>query len=323
MKNLFFAVALFLATFAPAHAFWNYGGTLVDQAITYSQDFNSVEVDDARVVSVQAIWSTATVPTATFTDGSKSTGSFTVSTITYTGARININGVSVIQGIHWSTAASVGLMAKSLSDAIMANASLNTIVSSTWNISGVVTTTATAVGVNAYELLTTTPAAVSVSGAAMTGGAASPISSSAETITKAYHGMATALGVRFDTVSGTAPGGLTSGVTDYAIVPNINTIKLATTSTGAIAGVALDIGSQTGGGSFTLTPMAFAGTPSFKIQVSNDASSWFDLNVASITYSAPGNYLWDLGQPSYRFMRVKYIHGSNGVFNLDMKAVGR
>lgn len=323
MKKLLVAGALIVAAIFPLGAWWNYGGDLADTAITYSKDFDGVPVDDARVVSVQAIWSSATIPTCNFNDGAKSTGSFTISTTAFTGARVNINGVSIIQGVHWATSTTVGLMAKSLSDAIMANSNLNTIVVSTWNAAGVVSATATAVGVNAYELITTTPAAVAKSADAMAGGAASAISSANDTITSTKHGLALGSAVLYNTLTGTAPGGLTNAVTYYAIVPDIDTIKLAATSTGAVAGLAIDLGTQTGSGTFRLTPVGFAGTPSFKLQVSNDNSNWFDLNVASITYSGASNYLWDLGQPSYRYIRVKYTHGTSGALNLNVKAIGR
>jgi flagellin len=103
-------------------------------------------------------------------------------------------------------------------------------------------------------------------------GTGSPISSAADTITLASHGLTTGQALTF-TSAGTLPGGISSGTTYYAIVVDSNTIKLATSYSNAFSGTALDITSS-GVGTLTATPYVTTAATSTTTAVSNlDLSS--------------------------------------------------
>ena len=344
MKKLLAAVTLLTAFVGcqPRSAFADVvlDKYLVDEAnITYTKEFTGVNVDQVDNLGVQAVWSPVTVATATFYDGRKSTMTITVTTTTLTNAKLAINGIRLDNGNQWTSVSTTSGTAKAISDAIMANSSLSAVINATWTFTlvgtsthGVVYATAATTGVNAYELYTSTPFGLRLNGSTTAGtttfinGLASGISLTNDTITidsPNPHGITTGLGIWLATQTFTTPGGLLNGTTYYAIRSSAVAIKLATTQNNAIAGTAIDITSEGGGGTFKLYPLSFAGTPSFKLQVSNDDSNWSDLAVSSVTYSGASNTFWDLGTPAYRSIRVRYQAGTAGGLNLKVRGIGR
>jgi hypothetical protein len=138
------------------------------------------------------------------------------------------------------------------------------------------------------------------------------------------HGFTTALPVLF-TGTGTI-GGLSSGTTYYAVPDGINAVRLATSSANAIAGTYEVFASSTTGQSitYTLSPLAITGTPSFKWQASNDGVAYFDMSVSSITmssytypYAVAG---WDFDTFNYRYLRLSIIGPTTGGIYLNATA---
>lgn len=307
------------------------GGTPIDKTVA-PLDFQEV-IDLQRIdrYSLQANYDDGTPASKTFDDGRKSTATITVtgSTTAVDGARLAISTVFLVEGTDWTSETSTSVTANNISDAIMANATLSAIITSTWS-ANVVYATANVVGVNAYALFSSTPTGLVLNGdnsdATQTflNGAASDVETdtsilgiSSDTIRIADHGFVTGLGVLYST-AGVAITGLTDQTTYYVIKTDGQDFKLATSTTNAAAGTAVDITALAGGGTYTLAPMALSGTPSFKWQASNDNANWTNLSLTSVTWSAAGTSFWDVGNANYRYLRLNYTHPSAGQGGLSL-----
>lgn len=311
-----------LAAARPARAdVAEYDAELINNpTLSYS---TTAVLDASRIdtLAMQTVYSSATISAFSLDDGRKATGTITVvSTQTLTSARIGVNGCSFTQGQEWTAVSTASGTAKAISDALAASTCLSGVVVSTWS-SNVVYTTAAAIGTagNSIALFSNT-SSITVSGATLSNGDDSSFSVSNDDVTtSAAHGISTGFPMYLTTLTGTAPTGLTSGTTYYAIVTTPVKFKLASSSNNALAGTAVNITALTGSGTFSLTPTAFAGTYSWKWQASNDRTNWYDLPVSSTTYSAPGTDLLD-GAIDYKYLRLNIVAGSGGGMNL--KAVG-
>ncbi len=152
--------------------------------------------------------------------------------------------------------------------------------------------------VQAQWVITTATAAVLAS--------ATDINATTETFTKVAHGFYTGLKVAA-TTSSALPTGLTT-TNYYVIRVTADTFKLATTQANALLGTNLLI-SDTGTGNQTFTPAAI-GTCTVKLQATNDDAEnanvtplWTDLaNPQTLTVT--GNYLWDVADSFYSYVRV-------------------
>ncbi len=268
-----------------------------------------------------------------YTMSSSTQAALTVNSATFAGgqdnATIAINGTPLIRGRDWYVMATASMTAKSISDAINATTALSAIITSTWTAAGVVTATSTAQGtaVN-YSLYSSTPTALTfVPASAMVGGSGNNVDTTTSKINKA-NTFTTGLAVLYTKTAGTNPGTLVVGTTYYAIPVDANNFKLASSTTNAVAGTNVAITTtSTGGGSFTLTPLAYAGTPSFKWQASNDGTNYSDLSVSSVTYTGasttPSTTLWDFAAYDYRYLRVNVLAPTAGGFNLVVTLQGK
>lgn len=300
---------------------------------------------DAVAVST-VVYATATVAgvySNSWAIVTNSTASFRLNagtslTSTFTGgrdnARLNVNGVRFTQGTDFTAATSNAVTAKAISDALMANATLAALFTSTWNAGGIVASTANAAGTGAYTLFTSTPNALKLNNSASVfettfqGGSDSKISSTTDRLTLANHKLKTGCGVYLSTGGGTAPAGLADGTTYYPIVVDGNTVKLATTKANAVAGTAIDItGTGVQGTTYTLNKIGMTGTPSFVWQASNDGTNFVtytptaaNVTVSSVTWSAAGSTGWDFGYVGYKILRLKYLSPTFG--GLDLTASG-
>jgi hypothetical protein len=152
------------------------------------------------------------------------------------------------------------------------------------------------------------------------------------TITIASNNFTTGLPVLYSTGTSPAISGLTNQTTYYISVigPNNNGVssrfKLASTSTGAVAGVGIVLASSTTAtNSYTLAPLAFANTSGggIQLQASNDGSNFVNLTtgnwaaaISSVTFSSSGNNtLWDLGPIQYKYLRLKETPPTTGAMN--------
>ncbi len=252
-----------------------------------------------------------------------STNAIAAGAATFSGGRVpasfSINGTKLTEGVDFIGVATASGTAKAIKDAMDANAFISAISSSSWNLVatssyGVVYSTSILTGSNVnYSIWTSTPA-LQILHPAYFGGTANAVSTSADTIS-ASNSFTTGLPVLLAKTAGTVPTGLVVNTTYYAIPVNSGSFKLATTSTGAVAGLAIDLTGATGSGAFTLTPLTFSGSASFKWQGSNDNSNWFDLTASSVTATTgTGSSVtnWDFGSYPYAYIRVKYVAPTTG-----------
>lgn len=135
---------------------------------------------------------------------------------------------------------------------------------------------------------------------------ATDIAHATETFTKTAHGFYTGLKVAL-TTDNALPTGLSA--TDYYVIRlTANTFQIATSQANALAGTVKTF-SDNGTGTQTFTPAAL-GTCTVKLQATNDDANdsrvtpvWTDLaNPQTVT--ATGNYLWNVADSFYSFVRI-------------------
>ena len=115
------------------------------------------------------------------------------------------------------------------------------------------------------------------------------------------------------TTSGGLPSGLTANVTYYVFQNASGTWSLSATSTGAVAGLALNWTTQ-GTGTHTFHFLANSGN-SVRFQASNDGSNWTDIANSSTTFTGAGSTLWNFSLQYYRWIRAVY-NAVSGSYNL-------
>ncbi len=284
------------------------------------------------------VYATATVAgTAanSFTIVSSTPSAMTVLTPTFTGgvdnAVITVNGTALRQGTQWTKGASVTLTAASIAAAM--NTAFSGLIVST-NVAGVVNSTTTTVGTLANYTLTSSTPAITVSHPTYVGGQNASFTVGSPNLFIPLHGYSTAVPVLLSTGGATPPSPLVNQTTYYAILVDANDIQLATTSARAQAGQYLTFASSstTGPHTFTLTPLAIAGTPGLQWQVSNDCVNYTNLTTTSLgvavsSLSIPSPYTagvttWDLGPVNYECLQAAVTGPSAGAINLQVKLNG-
>lgn len=241
-----------------------------------------------------------------------------------------INGIELVAGVNFTPASTSTGTAKAISDAIVAHPTLSLIVGSTWAPNGVVyaTSTATGAGTN-YSMESSNTAALVASAPQMSGGAASTVNYSGSYFQATAHGMSTGLPVLYSTGSAYTFTPLVWGTTYYAVRIDANKFGLATSKANAVAGTSIVFTSSSpvGGHTFTLTPLAITGTPTFKWQVSNDNSVFVDLNVSTVSigsYTNPyASTLWDFGTINFRYIRLNVTGPTTGGILLNVAVLGK
>lgn len=214
--------------------------------------------------------------------------------------------------------------------------------------SGIVIATSAAPGVNAYALSTSSPNSPSYarpfvpSGSVFVGGIASEVQSGTDTIIKSSHTLVTGLAVVVSPINLITLNGLVSSTTYYAIVPaaSSGSFKLSLTSTGAVAGVAVDISTtaQTAGGTggyYSVIPASYtwdaaggalnAGT-GFYLRASNDNVNYWTLpsiSSATIPTTTASNIGYDLGNFNYRYLRLIVTGPVRGALIFNAAIMGR
>ena len=295
------------------------------QAVDFTQ---AIDVSGFDRFSAQAAYSDGTPSTATLiTSGAKSIASITVTSTSTLISPIHVqvpnNIITLTPGVNWSVGATTTLTAKAISDALMANSTLAALFISTW--SGAVVTS-TAIQNGNYNYNVDGPTGLTI--VQYAGGAASDISLANDTVTKASHGFTTGLPLQFSTSSpNVAIGGLRNSVTYYAIYSDLDHFKLSDTSTGAVAGVVLNLTTlpDVTASTYTFLPgglTVLAGN-GFFWSAGNDGTNFTNLSVSSVTYSATGNSLWDFGEYSYKYLRINFKAPAFGGMALNVKLYGK
>ncbi len=143
------------------------------------------------------------------------------------------------------------------------------------------------------------------------------VQSPASSITITTHGFSTGLKVA---LTGTnLPTGL-SATNYYVIVIDANTISLADTLAHAQAGTKIAITAAGTTADALLTPAVLGGVV-VKLQMSNDGTNFTDISGMTVTISAAGSVLWDLGAVTFRVLRVLETP-SAGSLNLTLNYNG-
>jgi hypothetical protein len=240
-------------------------------------------------------------------------------------------GIILTQGTDWQASASNAATALNISTSINNNATLGAlIISSRPAVASILYASSTINGSFDYPISVSTPTALTVSGFGLSGGLATEISTATSQISKTNHLLTTGLAVLFSTANGsTAPGNLTNQTTYYAITIDANTYKLATTTTNAAAGTAIDITTLPNLIStytVTPTPLTLLGGNGFYWQASNDGTNFATLTsatISSVTYSAAGNSVWDFARYGYKYLRVVFTAPTRGGIALTVKQYGK
>jgi hypothetical protein len=139
----------------------------------------------------------------------------------------------------------------------------------------------------------------------------------ADTITIASHGFFTGLKVA---LTGTnLPTGLSA--TNYWVIRvDANTIKLASSLALAVAGTPVDITAQGTTADAALTPATISQV--VKLQASNDGTNFSDISGKTVTVTAAGNTVWDLGAVAFKVLRV-VVTPASGAMTLTVPTVLR
>jgi hypothetical protein len=254
-------------------------------------------------------------------------------------AAIAINGTRIVANRDFFPKTSNAVTATALAAGI--NATIPSIVAAQAT-GAVVIATSTSVGAaTTYSLYSSTQAALTVDGTvtadsasgatgAMRGGSNSAYAYNSGTINIPAHGLSTAYPVWLSTTAGFGITGLTGNVTYYSIISDANNIKLAATSTGAVAGsyITLLSTSVVGPHTFGLNAQTYsttASTPTFIWSASNDGSNFTQIpGVSSVTWSTPaaGSQLWEFAPATYRYYRFSITKPGTGGMNISVTTNG-
>lgn len=269
-------------------------------------------------------------------------------------AIVGINGVYLTQGNQWFAVLSNTQTAASISDAIMANSSLKNVVRSTWSIfsiqqssPGVIYSTSISIGSSQnFAMFTSTQAALAISSNSsvgflglngpatgfMSGGSDVGYSTGTDIINLPNNTLATGMAVLYST--GGAAGGtpltpLTYASTYFIILTDTSNVKLALTSSGAVAGISIDLlskSTQTIAHTFTLTPIPPLGPSSGWFQVSNDNVTWTDIINSTVTIATPyvsTSAYQNIGTQNFRYQRFHVNSSTSGAINWKVTINGK
>ena len=309
---------------------WNVGATTTTSASNLSgvidahPDFEATSSGSTVTVKYALYGTSGNGLPATTSDSTY----LPVSAATFTGGlnrqTININGNVFTEGVDFNANISSQTTAHSITNAINTSVSSQTVTAS--SAGAVVTIRANTPGFKNYYLVSST--GTLAPGVGFPGGIASEIDIESDVFTKASHGFTTGMAILMANVSGTVPTGLVNGTTYYAIKVNENTYKLSATSTGAVAGLNLNITGITNNNQVYMRPLAFsAGSQNgFYWSASNDNTNFTSLSAvtySSVTYSTAGNSIWDFGTLNYKYLRVNFKAPTAGGINLLIRIFGK
>ena len=251
-------------------------------------------------------------------------------------ASVFVNGTELRQGRDWSQNSSANTTASHIASAINSNSSLSVILTASAS-SAVVSVTSKRNGVVPFKNFSLRSTSSNIAVVAMSGAAdpAFPYNAGGTKLHLPSHGFTTALPLLY-TEGGSSPvlSGLSSGTTYYAVILDSDDIALADTSGHAqgginLATIAANTLSDLGGNqSYTLAPLAIAGTPAFKWQQSADNSSYSDISGTSVTVSSYSNppaeqdLTFNSGNFTMRYLRLTVTAPTAGGLFLNAKVQG-
>lgn len=254
-------------------------------------------------------------------------------------ASVSVNGRTYTAGVNFSTG-TTAQTATNLATAVNATSATFNVVAAA--ASNVVYGTSTVVGTASnYALTSSTQNALKLSvpvvvtgpsaTGVMTGGLNTAFARNSALITIPSTTLTRGMQVLYTT--GTIAINPLSNQTTYYVIPvDANTISLALTSTGAVAGLPIVITSSatsTTGHTYTLAPLPFIqGSAAAKWEVSNDGVNWQQYLVTSANVAVPTNTfaavnpstttIQDFGFVDYGFLRYNVTAPSQGGVNLKV-----
>ena len=313
---------------------WNYGATTALTAASIKKAMDRVPYFTSIVVG-SIIYSTSTSAGANanaIAVETNNTNTLTIANATFTGGRdaevVTVNGYPFKFGTNVGIGAAASNSATNLATAINAKAKLSGQVVATPSSANVTLQSVQTGAVWNFSLKTSNTAAVTVLHPFMIGGANEGWVLGGNSITVTAHGYTLALPLLYRLGSGAAAiSGLTGETTYYAIPVDANTLKLASSSSNALAGTGIVLASSstlTAAKTYNLLPLPWttAATTGLAWQVSNDNTNWSNLNITSVTYTVPGSQAWDFGQISQRYLGLNVTGPTAGGLGLTVTASG-
>lgn len=130
------------------------------------------------------------------------------------------------------------------------------------------------------------------------------------------------------TNTSTAPTGLTAGTTYFAIPVTDTLFKLSNTSTGAVAGVALDITATSTATVAKFNPMSISmGAAGMTWEASNDGTNYTSIGssctMTTVGAGGTSNQIRDFGTFAYRYLRLTFNGVTSGTMRLRAVLNGR
>lgn len=318
---------------------WGRGATFAATMNSLALAMNSVSGFASAVQVSSTIVSTSATPGSfgnQYTLTSSTPAALNVGNPTFLNGKDNlivyVNGVPLKQGTDWTAQTSSQVTAKGLSDAIQANSTLASLITSTWTAGGIVTATSTFIGTAAnMSIYSSSPNILSpAQPSVFTGGTATNLSTATLSIQKTNN-FSVGLPVLFGVGAGTPPANLVDKTTYFVtLTPNATNFQLSSTKANAVLGTAISVSTQfaTGNGSFTLTPLAYSTNtqvfPGLQWQISNDGSNWVNYS-SSITFTSittSSSSVWNFGQIGYNWIRALVAPPLQGGVSITVPARG-
>ena len=315
----------------------------VDWSVGATTHLSAVKLTAA--INAKVLWASAVENTSVITITARGVGSYynsmtlssknagiAAGSALFTGGQDNaiayVNGTALRVGPDWHVGATSATAATNLAAAIVANSDLNALLTVTANSpsAGYVALSAKTTGAATnYTLGTSLASALTVSGAKMTGGAASAYSTGSPLIHAVAHGLTTGMKVLYGQgIATLAP--LIDQTTYFAIRIDDDNVELASTSANAIAGTAIILtGTPSASATYTLAPPAIAGNTSLLWQVSNDGITYTDMagqSTTTISTYGSASTTWDLGLISNTYFQLKVTAPTSGGVKLKVIVAG-
>lgn len=318
---------------------WLAGVTSSNTAANIAAAINSLDTQGVTASTTSSTVVTLVVTAVgsagnSFTLASSTNSALTRGGATFSGGRahpiVSVNGTAVTEGTDWTVSTATGTVV-SIANALGGSSSLSPLISTTTTLftsSGTVNLTSKSVGLSTnYKLLTTAVSGLAASGPNMRGGLDSAVNTAASKVTVPNHELVTGAEVLF-TSGAVTISPLVNQTTYYIIALDPNTLQLATTSTGAVAGtfIAFTSSSTAGPNTFTLSPLPLTGTMLVTWQGSDDNANWSNLSVSAMTFGSPyaaASTLWDFGAINLRFVRAQVAGPTTGGANVTIRAMGK
>lgn len=312
-----------------------YCGNLVNASLAGSNTFLlDLSQYGATRLSVQTNFSSVTFSNASISDGQKCTANLTVASnagIINPGVTLTACGRSFVSGTDFSPNVTYSSMtAKAIKDALTAASACSGLAFSQRSGTSIVYTTSTLNSATACDLASTNYAYIST--AATTAGVNGGFTLGSAQITKTNHGFVSGLGVLYSSAAAnTIIGGLTNQTTYYVYKVSDSYFQLMATKADALLGAngitVTSTNTNTTANTFTLAPLAWSGSATFLLQVSNDNSSWATApstgTVTATNATGATTLVDDFGVLGYRYLRLNYTTPTQGALSLVAPVVLR